>query len=214
MSLETRFVWQRGAMQTAIRTKELREYCRFPSPMSFYVFLQKGWCELQRKWGLGKKGLGGRLQMETFPAEDAQHILHLMQIWLPGAVSRHSLQGYAIQLHGEGGVAGGSSEGKHSLLNCHFFLRGALNKYKRLNYQQLKLSLWWQPNRSNRFPRTFFIENWIWGPSLKGYTVTSSCRLSLGSLHISKAFQVQKDTENLLRWMSCFCVICWPSGIL
>lgn len=115
---------------------------------------------------------------------------------------------------GRGGAEGGGSEGKHSLLNCHFFLRGALNKYKRLNYQQLKLSLWWQPNRSNRFPRTFFIENWIWGPSLKGYTVTSSCRLSLGSLHISKAFQVQKDTENLLRWMSCFCVICWPSGIL
>lgn len=142
MSLETHFVWQRGAiLLTAIRTKELREHCHFPLPTLFYVFLQKGCCELQQKWGLGKKGLGGRLQMETLqrPSQlrmPSTYCTLCKCDFLVKSAGIPCKDMHAIQLH----VVG--SDRKHSLLNCYFFLLGTLNKYKRLNYQQLKLSLW------------------------------------------------------------------------
>lgn len=99
MSLETRFVWQCGAIKIAVGRKELEEDCHASLPTLFYVALQQGWWELTTKVGFGerKKGLGGECGWRHYrgdrSAEGVQHTLRLAHTWLPGEASRHSLQG-------------------------------------------------------------------------------------------------------------------------
>lgn len=67
--------------------KELRAHRHISLPTLFYVPLQKGWWNLQQKWKLGKKGIGGggaaadgNLAQETLLAQEPQHVLLLVQV--------------------------------------------------------------------------------------------------------------------------------------
>lgn len=150
--------------------KELREHCSVSLPTLFSVVLQKGWWEVTTTVGTGKEGpWGGILRWRHYrggppgwggPAYTAPCLNVTSWQCQPALLTRM----YNLFMWWE-----------RCPLNCYFFLLRILNKYKRLNYWQLKLSLWWQPNRSNGFPRT---SHWQlhWGSK----PFRSSCRLRLG----------------------------------